>query len=90
MTTTPLPRGHGKCRKKRRAGRLAALGAKAEGKSKLFKASQIKNNLALSGTLDFCDVGHELLPGNLGVICQDISQSVGGGGKGGQVTLAAA
>lgn len=60
------------------------------GRSKLFKASQIKNHLVFSGTLDFCDVGNEFLPGNRGVICQDLSQRVGEGGKGGQATLAAA
>ena len=60
------------------------------GRSKLFKASQIKDNSVFSGTLDFCDVGNEFLPGNLGAICQDVSQRVGEGGKGEQATSAAA
>lgn len=50
--------------------------AKTDGRPKLFKASQIKNNLAFSGTLDFHDLGNELLPGNLGMICQDSSQNM--------------
>lgn len=69
------------------AGRV---GATTEGRSKLFKASQIKSNLAYSGTLDFCGVGNDLLPGNLGVICQYRSQSMEGRENEGQVTLTAA
>lgn len=65
-------------------------GSKDRGRSKLFKASKIKNNLAFSRTLDFYDVGNELLLCNHGVICQCISQSMGGRGNAGQVTLAAA
>lgn len=87
---TLLPRGCGECGKKCRAGRLGTWRVRTAGRSKLFKASQIKNNLVFSGTLDFRDVGNEFLPGNLGVICQDVSQRVGEGGKGGQATSAAA
>lgn len=65
-------------------------GSENQGRSKLFKASQIKNNLAFSGTLGFYDVGNELLLGNHGVIYQYISQSMGGRGNAGQVTLAVA
>ena len=90
VMATLLPRGRGECGKKCRAGRLGAWGVRTEGRSKLFKVSQIKNNFVFSGTLDFCDVGNEFLPGNLGVICQDLSQREGEGEKGGQVTLAAA
>lgn len=50
------------------------VGAKTEGRSKLFQVSQIKMILAFSETLDFYDVGNELLPGNLGLICQYSSE----------------
>ena len=71
------------------AGRL---GTKTEGKYTLLKGRQIKNNLDFSGIPDFYDVENELLPGNVCVICQYLSQSMKGRGNGGggQVTLAAA
>lgn len=44
-----------------------------------MKGRQIKSNLAFSGTLGFCDVGNELLSGNLGPYT---SRRVGGTGTG--------